>query len=472
MSTGAVEAQHAASIEIQRTLRLTDRWYPLNYHEGQARYFWAPQRFPVCPSGRRSGKTENAKRKVARELTRRRKQPARLGYCAPTQDQARQIYWEDLKALIPKHWVASTRESDPPHIVTKWGARVYVMGLDKPQRVEGQPWDRLFIDEIADTKPGCFARNIRPLFSTLGREGGCDLLGVPDEIGSNQGEYEMLWDIGCRWHPRLREFTDEQLAAAQADPDVCSYWWPSWEVIDPKEVAAARRAMDDLAFRQEFGGLFVTSGGKAVPRFDTQLHVNEKYCTYDKRLPLDWTLDFGTAPAASLICQTYRGQVWVMDEIVINDSSTDVAADEFVARCRRRDYDPRRLRIFGDAAGHGPHSNTGESDYEILEARAKRYGLRPDWLQLTAPPPIKDTLNAVRARACSADNVVRLFIHPRCTTLIKDLKTATWPDESNKLREHHCLAALRYYLFQLFGASDGYGVAGLALPNLGTNRPK
>jgi hypothetical protein len=125
--------------------------------------------------------------------------------------------------------------------------------------------------------------------------------------------------------------------------------------------------------------------------------------------------------------------------------------------------------VFGDAAGSSPHSNVGQSDYEILEKKLK--GIRVDWNQMTANPPVKDTLNAVRARVCSAAGAVHLFIHPRCRTLIKDLKTATWPDGSNRLRQFHCLAALRYYLYALFGdVSGGYDTGGPVQPNLGGRR--
>jgi len=76
----------------------------------------------------------------------------------------------------------------------------------------------------------------------------------------------------------------------------------------------------------------------------------------------------------------------------------------------------------------------------------------------------------VRARVCTADNTIHLFIQPRCHNLIKDLKTATWPDESNKLRQFHCLAALRYYIYELFGDHDGYSSGELVLPNLGRSK--
>ena len=57
---------------------------------------------------------------------------------APTHQQARDIFWEDMKALVPVQFVRAVRESDLTiHLVN--GSHIRVAGLDKPQRVEGRP---------------------------------------------------------------------------------------------------------------------------------------------------------------------------------------------------------------------------------------------------------------------------------------------------------------------------------------------
>lgn len=459
-SANAAESLAHAQGEVRRTLRLTERWTPLMPHPMQAAYFWHPARFKINPSGRRSGKTELAKRKGVLELTRRRPWHTKILYGAPTWGQAKDIFWPDLLELIPRHWIAKVNGTDL-EITTRWGASIRVMGFDRPRRMEGVPWDDVFVDEIADCPRGAFAYSVRPALSTLGREGRCTLLGVPDEIGRNQAEYEQLWEDGLLWNanPKLAK-----------DSNLCSFHWISEDILAADEIKALKSSYDDLAYEQEFGGRFVTSGGKALPRFDFKTHVRDSFCTYDPRLPLDWTLDFGTAPAASLLLQSYKGHVWVMDEIVLKDSSTDVAADEMFRRANARGYSLRRLRVFGDAAGKSHHSNVGTTDYEILEEKLR--GLPAvEWLQLEAAPLVKDSLNSVRGRVCSADRQVRLHIHPRCQNLIKDCKTASWPDGSNNLRAYHCLAALRYYCFALWGAGETtLETAPMSHPNLGGRR--
>jgi hypothetical protein len=437
-----------------RTLRLTDRWTPMKPHHLQQLFFWHSARFKINPSGRRSGKTEIVKRKAALKLLQKNKQgnPGTYFLAAPSKDQARRIFWRDMQALIPSWWIAYKNETRM-EIRTHWGAYLQVFGFDNPKVIEGAPWDWGAIDEIADCPPQCFALNVRPAMSTLGREGGCDLIGVPDEVGRNQAEYEQLWAAGLGWDPD---------PGRSIDPEICSFHWRSADILDPKEIAAVRQTMDELAFEQEYGGRFMTSGGKATPKFDTSLHVDAEYCTYERLLPLDWSLDFGVDPAASLLGQSYRRHVWIMDELILNDSSTDVAADAMVERASLRGYSLRHVRVFGDAAGNSRHSNVGTTDYEILEKKLRH--LNVEWLQLTAAPAIKDSLNAVRTALCSADNVIHLHIHPRCKTLINDLKTAPWPSD---LRQFHALAALRYYLYRLYGADAApYATGSLNLSTL------
>lgn len=438
----------------RRTIRLTDRWTPLKPHEEQQLFFWHPARFKINPSGRRSGKTELCKRKAVLQLVRRRKWPTRVFLGAPSLGQAKEIFWEDIKALTPKHWIAKIRESSNEiGITTHWGAQIRILGLDKGKRVEGIPWDWGCVDEIADCAEQCFTLNIGPALSTLGREGSCDLIGVPDEVGRNQEEYEKLWEIGMQWPHK--------------DKDICSFHWGSDEILDPAEIEAVKSRMDPLQYAQEYLGLFVRSGGKALPNYNTILHVRDDYAQYSPFLRLDFSMDFGVgANAAGLLLQASKGQVWVFNEIESVDGSTEVLCNTLLERCQERSYSLARLGVYGDAAGNHRSSPTGDTDYDIVAQKFR--GIDIEWNQLTAPPSVKDTLNATRGRLVTADNVVHLHVHSRCTRLIEDMKNAPWPSD---LRKYHFLAALRYYCYRRFVDTGGtIETGGLSMPNLGGKR--
>jgi hypothetical protein len=87
----------AISLQTQRELA---RWYKLKEHPTQRALVEAVGngiRFPVVPAGRRSGKTERAKRFVAKQAMRSANE--RYFIAAPTRDQVKKIYWADMKML-------------------------------------------------------------------------------------------------------------------------------------------------------------------------------------------------------------------------------------------------------------------------------------------------------------------------------------------------------------------------------------
>ena len=79
------------------TQREVARWYKLKDIEVQLSLVHDQARIKVAPAGRRSGKTERAKRKLVKEALRN---PGEIYFAAaPTHDQAKKIWWRDLKLM-------------------------------------------------------------------------------------------------------------------------------------------------------------------------------------------------------------------------------------------------------------------------------------------------------------------------------------------------------------------------------------
>src|SRR4051812_12306967 len=115
--------------------KLPARWTPLRHHETQSK-LWRDDgiRFKVVPAGRRSGKTELAKRKVIQKACEHVEFPnARFVCAAPTRDQAKKIYWDDLKALSPKELLDGRPSESDLSIHFYNGATVNVTGMDVPE---------------------------------------------------------------------------------------------------------------------------------------------------------------------------------------------------------------------------------------------------------------------------------------------------------------------------------------------------
>jgi hypothetical protein len=411
-------------------LNWTRRWVKLRPHAEQLRLWNDNTRFKIIPAGRRSGKTELAKRRLVEHLFRktRHKQPGKYFAAAPTRDQAKRIFWSDLKAMIKPRWIRLISESDLC-IHMKNGAELWVIGLDRPQRMEGSPWDGGVIDELANCRPGLWEANIRPALAD--RQGWCWLIGVPDMQSPGQAEYQ--------------KFVDR--ARGGEDPEWACFTWPSADILPPEEIASARRSMDPRLFAQEFEGNFIIAAGRAFPDFAPAVHVAP--VEYDPALPLRWSLDFNIDPMCSGIIQSKDGEIRVLEEFCLPDTRTDSACTAFLDRAEICDWNLKDMHLYGDATGNARDSTSGVSDWHIVHNRLRK--ARIDFRDKVPRrnPAIKDTINAINARLRNADGMSLIKIDPRCRQLIADLQSALWPSP-NDLRNEHCLAWLRYYVEREF----------------------
>ncbi|MEK9721892.1 MAG: hypothetical protein VW405_00225, partial [Rhodospirillaceae bacterium] len=260
---------------------LPPRWGQLRYHPEQARLKNSPARFKLIEAGRRSGKTELAKRDEIETAA----APPFLDhfgcFMAPTRDQVRDIYWDDLKRLSPPWLVANVSESRLT-ITYKTSAVIACIGMDKPARAEGKPIHSAKIDEFADMKPDVWERHIRPALDTPGREGRAWIYGVPRPSS-----------------------TFKKLAELARDPNVPDwdyFWWPSSEILTAEAIASAKRELDPRTFEQEYGAKRAALTGRAYYPFQKHVHAAQKLA-WDRRAPLIFAFDFNVAPGIAVVGQ-------------------------------------------------------------------------------------------------------------------------------------------------------------------------
>lgn len=407
----------------------TKRWSKLKPHDVQIALWNDPHRFKVVPSGRRSGKTELAKRRLAEHLFRRtwHGRPGRYFAGAPTYNQARHIFWNDLKALVPREWVQKISEGDLM-IRTKRGSELFVVGLDRAARVEGQPWDGGVIDEYANCKPGIFQNHIRPALAD--RKGWLWFIGVPDVASPGQIEY--------------LDFYNKAKSADPNDRDWAAFHWPSADILPPEEVEAARRDMDPQTFAQEMLGQFNLAGGRAIPAFGPRHY--RSVVEYNPMLSLCWSLDFNVDPMCSGVLQFVPGvkKAYVLHEITLNNSSTPSACREMFRLSDEKGWDLKGLIVYGDASGSARDSTSGTSDWKIIRNMLDREIGEDQWefrLHRRNPAP-KNTLNALNAMVMNEAGHIGLFVDPSCRGLIANMERSLWPSD---LEEWHHLSWMRYF---------------------------
>lgn len=383
------------------------RLYPLRWHAEQERLKQSKTRFCTVPAGRRSGKTELLKRKVVKEAIKVQGwDDANFFLGAPTRDQAKAIYWTDLKAMFPAALVADVRESDlAVKLIT--GTTTYVIGMDKPERIEGRPWNGGGLDEYANMKPKTWGENVRPALSD--RLGWCWLIGVPE--GRNH-YYEL-----------------DQYAKSGVDDEWDSFSWPSADILPAKEIAAAKRQLDPLTFQQEYEASFINFVGRAYYPFDEKLHCAP--LMYKDRADIGFCFDFNVDPGIACVVQEQQlpGQyerdvngVMMLDRPIIG---TGVIGEVWIpqnsntpAVCRKliEEWGDHQGRVvcFGDATGGARGSAKVQgSDWDLVKATLRPvFGDRLFMAVPAANPAERARVNAVNTRLLAGDGSIHMMVDP------------------------------------------------------------
>lgn len=408
-----------------KMLLRANRWTPLKEHATQVAAYRSTKRFNIIPAGRRSGKTE---------IIGKRKQILRFMLChdrsypqfhshyedpkyfigAPTRDQVKRIYWNDVKALVPVHFLAKPPNESNLVLTGKNGAELHLLGLDKPERIEGSPWDHGVIDEIGNVKKNAWQANIRPALSD--RKGGCDFIGVPE----GRNHYYDMW---------LK-------ARADKTGDWGHFHWISADILDPHEIEAAKQDLDELVYQQEYEASFLNFTGQCYYNFNETHNIGKYRKFYDKKKPLVFCFDFNVAPGICCIVQEMGADVFqiapgktisvVIGEVYIPRNSTTPRVCQKLIQDWR--YHEGNVLCYGDATGGSKGSaKVRGSDWDLI-----KYELIPyfgDRLYFNVPksnPYERQRVNAVNSRLLSATKQVKLLVDGKHAPMtVKDLEGVT-----------------------------------------------
>ncbi len=374
-----------------QTKRERDRWYPLIDHPVQLALITEAARFKVVPAGRRSGKTERAKRFVAKQAM--RNPGERYFIAAPTRDQVKKIYWQDMKLLCFASLCRKPPSETELTIFLDNGTEVQLIGLDRPERIEGAFWSGGVIDEIADIKADAWESNIRPALDTFNPSrpeyrAWCWLIGVPDGLNHY---YEMA-----------------QYAETANDPDWRLYHWKSSEILPADTIAAAKRQMSAKQYRQEYEASFETATGRIYEDYSAENYTGESIKPHEQLL---WYHDFNYTPMSSGVGVRRGDALYLLEEIILTSAVARQSAMEFVERYRL--HENKNVIVYGDPAGRAGEKHGHASDYTEIESVLRSNNWKFERRVKAAAPAIKDRQNAVRAKIKNAAGEVSMFVNPR-----------------------------------------------------------
>ena len=378
-------------------------------------------RFRVAICGRRFGKTWLAMRELARFA---REPKSRVWFIAPTRLQGKGIVWEELKnKLSDLRWIAKTNESELKISLVN-GSEIQIMSADAYERTRGYSCDFIVYDEFADMDPGIWTAT-RP---TLADKQGHALF-----IGTPKGIHNWSKDIF-------------DMAATNLN-------WASWQFttieggrVTAEEIEAARADMDARLFKQEFEATFEDAGNRVFYAFDRRENVRPAPTATVGQLFVG--MDFNIDPMSATIgIKTAEDTMHIIDEINMYGSNTEEMVDEL--KRRYPTVAPNRIWIYPDPSSRARKTSAGgRTDLTILQ-NAGFVVKSPN-----AHDAIRDGINSVNSRLCTADNTRRLFVDAKCKYTIESLERHSFKPGTNQpdkgTGHDHMADALRYMIHYIW----------------------
>ena len=393
-------------------------------HPNQQKISDDTRRFRVLVAGRRFGKSFLAMNEVAKIA---RLPNRRIFLVYPTYRQAKQVIWDEFRnRLYEKRWLQKVNETDLTFIL-KNNTKISLRGADNEDSLRGISLDYAVFDEFAMINESAWTDVIRPALSD--RQGGALFITTP--MGQTNWSYDLY----------------------QRGQDPSETQWKSWQMqtidggrVTEEEIAQAQQDLDTRSFEQEYLATFVTYSNRVHYSFDREQNVR----VYEGDIPnlLYVGLDFNVGQMSATVFIRQGDLVYAIDEIALYSSNTFEICDELKTR-----YPNKRIWVYPDPSGSARRSSaaTGQTDHTIL---------RNAGFIVKAPNshnPIRDGINAVNSKLCSASGLRTLLFDPCCKKSIESMEKHTYkmnssiPDKDTGF--DHFSDAVRYFIDYEFPVS-------------------
>ena len=404
-------------------------------------YLLSDVQFIIVPAGRRSYKTEIAKRKIIKEFT----DPLNVGNSyfvgAPTREQVKGIYWMELKAMIPPLMMTSGLiKINESHltITLKWSkdpvdwTTIGLYSMEKPERIEGKLWHGGIIDEIADCKLSAWTDHIYPALADT--KAWVILVGVPEGP-----KFYREAIARCKY---VYEQTTPEKMTIKHNPDGSDKWvcytWYSSLTVDPEVLAEMRANMDERTYQQEMEGKVLSFEG-ALYYTHSKVNVDDTIAKIDPSKPLYISADFNKAPMVWEVAQEFEitfkqkkyNAIKFVNEIAIAfHAKTPACIHKFIQEYRG--HPTKVVYITGDSSG----KHEGHMDHTTDYITMKEALIKAGWQVILSVPKVNPSVNNRTNIVCSllesSAGAHRLFFNKKCKYAIKDMERVETDGKGDK----------------------------------------
>lgn len=346
------------------------------------------------------------------------------------------LRWCDRLKLDYQHWVQSKRirinlgngRSSEIRFRT-------VETTDAIQKLRGPEYHRVWMDEARNCAEQAFVIAFSRLRQNLGRPNQMLVTTTPNGFdwvyetfkGSKaeklSGLVDFLW-VRKRSNRHLPEGYDEE----------------------------NRAVMDAALAEQELTAAFVNMGNRLIRSFSRTTHVTDRV-RYWPQLPLVVSVDFGAKNHAA-VGQQVKGQFHVIDEFAI-EGVEDLAATLADAYADHLG----EWHVYGDSAMGSAKSSVRRTWGDSLRDSLALYDVHPTiWGLARSNPRAFARVQVTNSLFRAADGSVRIYVHPRCESLIRDLERLEWTEDGRQIKKtkeakelSHTFDAASYWWFAAVG---------------------
>lgn len=250
------------------------------------------RRFACAVAHRRAGKTVAAVQRLIISAVQGRPD-ARCAYIAPTYRQAKAVAWDYVKRFAAP--IATDMHETELRVTLANGGQVRLYGAENYDALRGIYLDDVVLDEFADMPPAVWPEVIRPALSD--RKGRALFIGTP----KGRNEFWRIYDNATR--------DPEWLALALRADET--------GILDPDELDAARRAMSDDQYSQEYlcsfdAAVIGAYFGKLLDEAQSAGRIRS--VPYEPALPVETWWDLGVGDSTAIwFVQRDRREIRVID---------------------------------------------------------------------------------------------------------------------------------------------------------------
>lgn len=370
--------------------------------------------------------------------------PALYYKVAPTNAQAIEIFWADLKRQTDLPGIRGKKPSETRHeVYLRNGSVIKLASMEAPERIEGktQPVGGIHLTETDECEEEDFQEHI---IQTLGDSDDSFLYADGTPNGGQGWYYQLALDICGGVLPTRNESIKGAYHYSTSKPP-WSYWhWYQSDVQPPERIALLKANLCPRLFDQEVNGDYVNIGGTAYYGFS---QANLCDYRYNPALPIHIGMDFNVGWMCAVFFQIIGNKVYQFGEAYLIDSNTPQMINHILNELR---FPVHMCTVYPDASSASPHTNAAKTDL---------YLLRQAGFQISAPhanPPVRD-------RIASVNNMLsmhRWMINPKCKRTTMDLTSVTLhqdgrlKEEEKKKGLTHISDAAGYFFHRMYPMKD------------------